>query len=167
MLRAGARLEEIALLEANVAQARSALEGARAILAGIEMQLARMELTAPADGVVVHRLIEPGELASPGAPLLVLADLDRVTLTVYVPQASLGQVNLGQAVEVTVDAYDQVFQGEVSHIASKAEFTPSNVQTEAERVHLVFAVRIRLPNPDEALKPGMPADAIFQDSGGS
>jgi len=81
---------------------------------------------------------------------------------VYVPEADLGQVSLGQTVEVTVDAYADVFIGHVSHIASKAEFTPKNVQTQEERVHMVFAVKIRLDNPDHRLKPGMPADATFQ-----
>jgi multidrug resistance efflux pump len=97
----------------------------------------------------------------PGAALFTLADLDQVTLTVYVPEAELGKVALGQEVEVTVDAYDQVFPGQVTHIASQAEFTPKNVQTQEERVHMVFAVKIRLDNPDHQLKPGMPADAVF------
>jgi HlyD family secretion protein len=167
LVRAGAQNEEIALLEANVAAARSALEGAQSALAGAELQQARLKLVAPIDGVILQRLIEPSELASPAAPLVVLADLDQVTLTVYVPQASLRQVSLRQSVEVTVDAYDEAFLGEVSHISSQAEFTPSNVQTQAERVNLVFAVEISLPNPDHALKPGMPADAVFQPPTGS
>ncbi|UCG26186.1 MAG: efflux RND transporter periplasmic adaptor subunit, partial [Chloroflexota bacterium] len=100
-------------------------------------------------------------LAVPGAALFTLADLDQVTLTVYVPEAELGKVALDQEVEVTVDAYEQVFPGRVTHIASQAEFTPKNVQTQDERVHMVFAVKIQLDNPDHQLKPGMPADAIF------
>ena len=85
-----------------------------------------------------------------------------MTLTVYVPEAELGRVSLGQEAEVLVDAYDQGFPGEVVHIASQAEFTPKNVQTQEERVHMVFAVKIRLDNPDQLLKPGMPADAVFR-----
>ena len=87
-----------------------------------------------------------------------------VTLTVYVPEAELGRVSLGQNAEVNVDAYDERFPGEVVHIASQAEFTPKNVQTQEERVHMVFAVKIRLDNPEHLLKPGMPADAIFGSS---
>ncbi len=116
----------------------------------------------PVSGVVVERLLQVGELAAPGAPLFTLADLDEVTLKVYVPEADLGKVAVGQAVQVTVDAYDETFTGQVSTIASQAEFTPSNVQTQAERVHMVFAVKIRLANPDHLLKPGMPADAVFE-----
>jgi HlyD family secretion protein len=162
LLQAGARQQEFSLLQANVAQARALLSNAQAALQMQDAQLARLDLSAPVDGVVLERMIHVGELASPGAPLLTIADLDTVTLTVYVPEASLGQVSLGQQVQVTVDAYQDVFAGVVSHIASQAEFTPSNVQTQQERVHMVFAVKIKIPNPDHRLDPGMPADAAFE-----
>ena len=128
----------------------------------LETQLERLQLKTPVGGIVLVRTVHVGELAAPGAPLLTIANLDEVTLTVYVPEADLGQVALGQQVEVTVDAYPDVFAGLVSHIASQAEFTPKNVQTQEERVHMVFAVKIRLENADHRLKPGMPADAVFQ-----
>ncbi len=160
-LKAGATPEDIATLEAQVSQAGAALTAAEATLKAIEIELERTTLKAPVGGVILQRLVHVGELASPGAPLFTLADLDEVTLTVYVPEAELGRVSLGQAVDITVDAYDEVFPGEVSHIASEAEFTPKNVQTQEERVHMVFAVKIRLQNPEHQLKPGMPADAIF------
>jgi len=162
LLEAGARREQISLLEANVAQAEAALAGAEAALKVLDAQLERMTLTAPVGGIVVERLVHVGELASPGGSLFTLANLDEVTLTVYVPETDLGQVSLGQTVEVTVDAYDDVFTGQVSHIAAQAEFTPKNVQTQEERVHTVFAVNIQLDNADHRLKPGMPADATFQ-----
>jgi multidrug resistance efflux pump len=160
-LEAGATDEEIAMLEAQVAQAEAALNSAEAALEALDIQLARMTLSAPTGGIILQGLVHVGELAAPGAPLFTLADLDEVTLTVYVPEAELGQVSLGQAVEVTVDAYEETFIGHVSHIASQAEFTPKNVQTQEERVHMVFAVEIRLENAEHSLKPGMPADAVF------
>lgn len=160
-LKAGATAEEIAALEAQVAQAEAALASAEAALRSMDIQLAQTALSAPVGGIILQCLIHVGELAAPGAPLFTLADLDQVTLTVYVPEAELGQVALGQEVEVTVDAYDEIFTGEVSHIASQAEFTPRNVQTQEERVHMVFAVKVRLDNPGHKLKPGMPADAVF------
>ncbi|MFN2221230.1 MAG: efflux RND transporter periplasmic adaptor subunit [Chloroflexota bacterium] len=160
-LRAGATEQEIAMLRAQVAQADAAKQAADASRRALELQLERTMLRAPSGGVILERLAHEGELAVPGAPLFTLADLDQVTLTVYVPEADLGRVALGQAVDVTVDAYDQVFPGQVTHIASQAEFTPKNVQTQEERVHMVFAVKIRLDNPDQLLKPGMPADAVF------
>ena len=89
-----------------------------------------------------------------------MADLDTVTLTVYVPEDQLGLVKIGQEVRVMVDSYpERTFHGEVVYIAAKAEFTPKNVQTKEERVTTVFAVDVKIPNPDHALKPGMPADA--------
>jgi HlyD family secretion protein len=162
LLQAGARQEELWLLEANVAQAEASLNNAQAALQMLDAQLERLKLTAPVGGIVLDRMVHVGELAAMGAPLLTIANLDEVTLTVYVPEADLGQVALGQQVEVTVDAYPDVFAGQVSHIASQAEFTPKNVQTQEERVHMVFAVKIKLPNADHRLKPGMPADAAFQ-----
>ncbi|MFN2246507.1 MAG: HlyD family secretion protein [Candidatus Promineifilaceae bacterium] len=160
-LRAGATPEEIAALEAQVAQAQAAVQSAEALLSALDIQLEQSIVEAPVSGVVLQRLLQVGELASPGAPLFTLANLDEVTLTVYVPEAELGRVALGQEAEVLVDAYDQSFPGEVVHIASQAEFTPKNVQTQEERVHMVFAVKIRLDNPEHLLKPGMPADAVF------
>ena len=117
------------------------------------MHLKQMTLVSPVSGLVLDRLIHAGELAMPGTPLLTLGSLDPVTLTVYVPEAQLGGVAVGQEVNVTVDAYAGEFRGTVSHIASEAEFTPRNVQTQQERVHMVFAVKIRLENPALLLKP--------------
>jgi multidrug resistance efflux pump len=162
LLQAGAREQEILLLQANVTQAEALLNSAQAALQVLDAQLARLKLAAPVGGIVLERTVHAGELAAPGQPLLTLANLDEVTLTVYVPEAELGQVSLEQNVEVTVDAYSDSFSGTVSHIASRAEFTPKNVQTQEERVHMVFAVKIRLENADHRLKPGMPADAAFR-----
>jgi HlyD family secretion protein len=119
-----------------------------------------MTLTAPRDGVITERPASPGELAAPGAALMNLGDLDHVTLTVFIPETQIGRVGVGQAAHVAVDAYPgETFEGTVTFIALEAEFTPKNVQTEEERVNLVFAVKISLDNPDHRLKPGMPADA--------
>ena len=106
--------------------------------------------------------MQVGEVAIPGAPLLTIADLDNLVLTVYVAEDQLGRVGPGQLVSVAVDAYPgRVFQGTVRYVAGEAEFTPRNIQTHEERVNMVFAVEIDLPNADHALKPGMPADATF------
>ena len=101
-------------------------------------------------------------MAAPGATLLTLGDLDEATLTVYVPEDKLGQVKIGQQVEVYVDSFpERTFIGTVVAIAQEAEFTPRNVQTKEERVNMVFAVEVNIPNPDHALKPGLPADAVI------
>jgi multidrug efflux pump subunit AcrA (membrane-fusion protein) len=158
-LELGATVEQIAAAEAQVEMARAALDA-------LEVQMDKLMLTAPISGLVLERPVHMGEVAMPGAPVMTLANLDRLTLTVYVPEDRLGKVRLGQEVSVTVDAYPgRTFPGTVVFIASRAEFTPKNVQTREDRVNMVFAVKVRLPNPDHALKPGMPADAVFAEIG--
>jgi multidrug resistance efflux pump len=114
-------------------------------------------------GVVLERVAEPGEIVLPGGTLLVLADLSSVTLTVYVPEDRFGRLNLGQQYPVSVDSFPgRTFSGTVTHISDQAEFTPRNVQTVGSRKITVFAVRLTIDNPDQALKPGMPADVNLE-----
>ncbi len=154
-LKAGATGEQIAALKARVTQAQAALDSLLA-------QRAMMDIVSPVNGVVVDVAAHRGEMASAGAVLLTVANLSEVRLVVYLPETHIGQVRLGQAVQVTADSFpDRVFEGRVTHIANRAEFTPRNVATQEERVNLVFAVEVRLSNADGALKPGMPADAVF------
>ena len=154
-MKMGATPQQIAVAQAQVDLARAALKA-------LEAQSLKFTLTAPLAGLVLARPVQMGEVALPGAPLLTVGDLDNLTLTLYVPENQLGQIRLGSTVSVTVDAYpERVFVGAVTAIAGKAEFTPRNVQTREERVSMVFAVQVRLPNPDHALKPGMPADAVI------
>jgi HlyD family secretion protein len=152
-LRAGATEEEVSVAQAQVQQAEAAL-------ATLQVQLDKMTLRAPRTGIVLERMVNVGEIAPPNFSLLTIADLSQVTLTVYVPENEMGLVKVGQSVQVRVDSFpEKTFSGEVVHIASRAEFTPKNVQTREERVSTVFAVKIEIPNPDHELKPGMPADA--------
>jgi multidrug resistance efflux pump len=103
-------------------------------------------------------------VALPGSTLLEIADLSDIRLVVHVPQPALGRVWLGQTVSVAVDAHPgRVFWGVVTRIADQAEFSPRGLQTEDARASAVFAVEISLPNPDGALKPGMPADVLLID----
>ncbi|HVN53947.1 MAG TPA: efflux RND transporter periplasmic adaptor subunit [Anaerolineaceae bacterium] len=115
---------------------------------------------SPINGVILARVVEPGEICAPGGTLFTVADLSSVTLTVYVPEARYGQINLGQTIPVTVDSFpERIFTGTVTYIADQAEFTPRNVQTVQGRKDTVYAMHLTLDNPDLALKPGMPADA--------
>jgi HlyD family secretion protein len=98
----------------------------------------------------------------PGVALLTLADLSDVTLTVYVPEPDIDTISVGQNVNVFVDTFPgEPFTGHITFINSEAEFTPKNVQTKEERINTVFAVKIKLDNEDQRLKPGMPADAVL------
>ena len=154
-LRAGATEEEIAAVEAQVEQAQTALDS-------LMVYRDKLIIAAPAGGLVLECSTHEGELATPGATLLTLGDLDEVTLTIYVPEDRLGQVHVGQQVEVQVDSFpERIFAGTIVAIAHEAEFTPRNVQTQEERVNMVFAVDVLIPNPDHALKPGLPADATI------
>jgi HlyD family secretion protein len=106
--------------------------------------------------------VEPGEVAVPGAPLMTLAKLDDLKITVYVPEDRYGSIQLGESAQVSVDSFPgQVFTATVTRIADQAEFTPRNVQTEEGRRTTVFAVELKVDNPDSKLKPGMPADVSF------
>ena len=155
-LRKGATAQEIAIAATQVDQARAALNA-------LDVQRDKLSISAPVGGVILECMIHKGELAVPGVSMLTLADLDKVTLTIYVPEDRLGQVYVGQAASVSVDSFPRrTFEGAVVAIAQEAEFTPRNVQTQEERVNMVFAVDIKLPNPEHALKPGMPADAVIR-----
>jgi len=154
-LKAGATQEQIAVAEAQVKQAQAVVEL-------MKVQLDKMTLTGPTSGLVMERTVHRGEMAAAGATLMTIADLDEVTLTIYIPEDEIGKVKVGQTVEVNVDSFPgKVFEGQVSYIASEAEFTPKNVQTQEERVNMVFAVKVKVPNPEHELKPGMPADAVI------
>jgi len=155
-LEAGPTAEEVALAQAQLHQAQAALALA-------DVQMDQLTLTAPITGMVASRSAHVGETAAPRLTLLTLTNLDQVTLVLYIPETQIGRVRVGQPVEVRVDSFPgRVFLGQVTAIAGEAEFTPRNVQTQEERVNLVFAVRVTLPNHDHALKPGMPADAVIQ-----
>ncbi len=154
-VRNGPRAETIAAARARVAAAGEALNLAR-------QQLADLELAAPMDAVVLYESAEPGAFLAPGAPVMVVGDLDRPWLRGYVNGVDLGRIRLGQTVRVTVDAFpERPVEGTLSYIAGEAEFTPKTVQTEEERVRLMYRIKVDLPNPDGLLKPGMPADAVI------
>jgi len=154
-LQAGPTDEEVALAQAQVRKAEAGL-------ALIDARLDQLILSAPMDGTVGTRSAQVGETATAGKPLLTIVNLDQVTLVLYIPENRIGQVQIGQRVHVTVDSFPgRIFVGRVESIAGEAEFTPRNVQTQEERVNLVFAVDVTIPNPDHDLKPGMPADAVI------
>ncbi len=152
---AGPRPEDVQAAEDQLQQAQAALHK-------MDVYLDLQTLTAPQAGIVSQKSIYVGELATPGAVLMNLENLDQVKLTVYIPETQIGRVQEGQTARVNVDAYpNQIFEGRVIYIAPQAEFTPKNVQTKESRVNLVFAVKILLDNPEHLLKPGMPADATI------
>lgn len=157
-LLAGPRREEI-----EVARAQRAAAGAA--VAAVNQRIADATVVAPRDGVITVRAAEPGEVLPAGAPIGVLTDLAHPWLNVWVDEPSLASIRLGDAVEVRAGQPPLTALGRVSFVSPVAEFTPKNVQTPDERAKLVFRVKIALPNPDGAFKPGMPADATFPRGG--
>ena len=121
---------------------------------------------SPIDGTVLDTNVEVGEMAFPGTPILTIADITRPWMYIYVNEKKLGLVKIGQPVKVFIDSFpDKAFPGKVVSISNKAEFTPKTIQTNEERVKLVFAVKVMIENPEMTLKPGMPADAEIMISG--
>ncbi len=118
------------------------------------------------DGVVLSTSAEAGEYLNPATPVLTLGRIDKPWLRAYIPEPALGRIKLGQEVAVTTDAFpDKTYSGRVSYISSQAEFTPKTVQTFEERVKLMFRIKVLLDNPENELKPGMPADGIIDFNG--
>lgn len=145
-----------------VKQAQARLEGAVAARSLADTRLSQAVLTAPISGTVMAKHAEPGELLAAGSPVITVAKLDEVWVRAYLPETQLGKVKLGQLATVTSDTWKgRKYQGTVSFIASEAEFTPRNVQTEAERVKLVYRIKVTIKNPAMELKPGMPVDAVI------
>jgi HlyD family secretion protein len=146
--------------ERNIDLAQANIESAKEALKLAQIILDYTVLRAPFDGVILVRQAELGEIAVPGTPIVTLADLDHVWLRAYINEPDIGKVRLGQAVTVTTDTYPgKKYQGLVSFISASAEFTPKSVETHAERITLVYRIRIDIANPTHELVPGMPADA--------
>jgi HlyD family secretion protein len=152
LVKVGPRKEDIDDAKAQVEQAQSSLKLT-------ETQLSYTVLYSPLSGVVLVKSSEIGEVVNPGTSILTLADIENVWLKAYIPETDLGRVKWGQEVIVTTDLKPQkVYKGKISFISSQAEFTPKQIQTEKERVTLVYRIKVDIPNTDRELKPGMPAD---------
>jgi HlyD family secretion protein len=148
--------------QAAADQAALAVTQAEASLRLIDVQIAKLTVTAPADGTILTSSIQPGEIAAPSAAAMTLGRLDNLTITVYVPEDRYGELSLSQSATMTVDSFPgETFTATVSQIADQAEFTPRNVQTVEGRSSTVFAIKLQVQDPGGKLKPGMPADVTF------
>jgi multidrug resistance efflux pump len=148
--------------ESAVAQAERAIGQAEAAMALIELQMDKLTVYASVAGVVMTRNLEPGEVIQPGAAVMTLGVMDRMTITVYISEELYGQINLQDRARVTADSFPgEVFDAQVTRIADQAEYTPRNVQTEEDRRTTVFAIELVVDDPAGKLKPGMPTDVEF------
>ena len=149
-----------AAAQKSVAAAQAAVRNANESLKLAEIVLGYTILRAPFDGVILTRQAELGEVMLPGAPVVTIADLDHVWMRAYLNETDLGRARFGQPATITTDTYPgKKYRGRISSIASEAEFTPKSVETHAERVTLVYRLKIDVYNPTHELVPGMPADA--------
>ncbi|MBN1536667.1 MAG: efflux RND transporter periplasmic adaptor subunit [Anaerolineales bacterium] len=189
-LQDGPNPQDVAILEANLAAidavpkqaevqleaaqngvetARSQLKAAKAAVAQaqaaldlIDLQIRKLTVVSPIDGVVLSSSVEVGEVIQASSSAMTVGKLSTLKITVYLPEYRIGEVSLGQITSVTVDSFpDEKFQAAVVYISDKAEFTPRNVQTVEGRRNTVFAIELSIENEDGRLKPGMPADVSF------
>jgi len=184
LVLAGPRAEQIAAQAAQVERSRAALKQAeanalelkrreeeittrkaeitrsRANVALIDTQLSDTVAASPVDGVVLVKSADPGEVLAPGTTVVTVGDIDHPWLRGYINETDLGKVKIGSKVKLTSDSYPgKSYQGRVSFIASQAEFTPKQIQTQQERVKLVYRVKIDVENPNRELKSNTPVDA--------
>ncbi len=151
---------ELRRKEQEVTTRRAEIERARAQVSVLDSQVSDNAVLSPVDGVVLSKAAEPGEILAAGATVLTIADVEHPWLRGYISEQDLGRVKVGAKVRVTTDSFSgKVYDGRITFIASDAEFTPKQIQTAAERVKLVYRVKVEIPNPARELKLNMPADA--------
>jgi HlyD family secretion protein len=154
----------IDLKRAAVADADKTIAAAQAELDAARSRLADAEIRAPAGGIVLERVVQPGEVINTGTPILTMVDPDDLYLKVYVPNIQTGKLKIGNGARIFTDAYpEEYFPAEVTRISERSQFTPKNVETKEQRVNLVFEVKLgRIDNASRRLKPGMPAEAVVR-----
>lgn len=147
----------------EIKQAKANVERLKANFEMIKKNLTDCYVTSPIKGIITKRFVEKGETVTNLSSLFKISDLSQLELIVYISQTELPKLKLGQSVEVKVDAFpEKTFEGRIIFISPEAEFTPKNIQTKEERTKLVFAVKIKIDNPDYRLKSGIPADAMIK-----
>jgi HlyD family secretion protein len=183
LVLAGPRVEQVTAQEAAVARARAAVKQAeanemevrrrteelttrraeigraRASVSLVDTQLSDTVAVSPVDGVVLVKAADPGEVLAAGSSVLTIGDIDHPWVRAYINEPDRVKIRLGQDVKVTTDVPGKVFRGKVTFISSQAEFTPKQIQTQQERVKLVYRIKIEVENPGRELKSNMPVDA--------
>ena len=155
-----AAADQVRALRNQRAEAAAQASAAAETVALAKSQIGKTRIYSPISGVVLQRLVEPGEVLAPGQPIAVLADLSSVKLKVFITERDLGKLRLGASARVRVDAFPgRDFPATVSQVDAQAQFTPRDVHVADERSRTVYGVTLRAPNPEGLLKPGMPADA--------
>ncbi len=148
--------------EQEITAARGRLEKAKWDLKKIELDIEHSTLRSPTTGAILVKANELGEVVLPGATVATVAEIDKVWLKGYIGEKDLGLVKLGQKAHINTDSFPgKIYEGVVTFISSRAEFTPKNVQTREERVKQVYRVKVTIPNPEQELKIGMPGEGYI------
>ncbi|MBP5215365.1 MAG: efflux RND transporter periplasmic adaptor subunit [Alphaproteobacteria bacterium] len=137
------------IAEADLAYAEASLDVA-------DTALNDAALTAPSDGVILTRIVEPGTLLSAGVPVYTISLNDKMWVRAYIKETELGKIQIGTKMQIYTDSTDKVYHGHVGFISSTAEFTPKNIETASLRTDLVYRLRIVIDDADDFLKQGMP-----------
>ena len=155
MLKKGMRVEQIGAAKANVKRADAALLKVKTLVS-------YKEFYSPAEGVILTKNYEVGDVISAGAPIATLGIMNDCWIKLYIPSTQLGLIRLGGEAEVKVDAYpDKKFKAVVTEINQQAEYNPRLSLTQSERSNMVFWIKLSVENSEGILKPGMPADAVI------
>jgi HlyD family secretion protein len=150
-------------------QAKYDVGRAKSVLKQAETVAQEAEIRAPADGVILHRIAEPGLMLAGGQPALTMAFADRLYVRTFIPEPQLGKVRSGMAATVRVDSFPgRTFPAHVTEISPEAEFTPKPVETKSERVNLVYSAKVDLDlGWKEPLVPGQPAEVTVATEAGA
>lgn len=147
----------------SVEAQRLEVERSKAVLTASKALVQDTVVVSPVNGLVLAKNFENGEYVNPGAALVTVGDMNDCWVKIYVPSTHLGLIKVAQTADVKVDSFPgKVFRGEIKEISQNAEFTPRQSITQRERANLVFAVKVKIDNPDGVLKPGMPADVVIK-----
>lgn len=159
LAREGTRAKQTQAAQAETERAQAVLKQSVAIAR-------ENEIRAPADGIIVHRLAEPGQLVGAGQPAVTMAFANRLYVRTFIPETKLGRVKMGMPARVTVDAFpNREFPAHITEISPDAEFTPKAVETKSERVNLVYGAKADLDRGwNEPLVPGQPAEIAVASS---
>lgn len=157
LLKVGSRPEAIATARAQVKSYQAILQASQAVLDDLR-------IISPIAGIVTTKSFENGEFVQAGSRLVAVTDTSNLWIKVYIPTDDLPSIKLNQPVRISVSGSGQSFSGSVKEIASQGEYTPKTIQTKKERTNVVFGVKITVENNNGILKPGMPADVVFDRS---
>ena len=151
----------MAASRAAVERANAAVMKAEAALRKARIALSDATLVAPNDGVVLTRVAEPGANITAGQTVATLSIRDEIWVYIYLEGVDNGRIAVGAPVEITTESGDKTYRGTIGYVSPEAEFTPKTVETKSLKPNLVYRARVRVEDPDDALRQGMPVDVVI------